>query len=407
MIEHGCLENLKQEFSDYLVKQNYSKNSLIGFRTTLNNLERYMMENGYNTYTAEVGSAFLEHNRPQQNCLAYMEHMSRAIRRLNEFIGGGNFFYREIKPDCICPPQFSEVFDGYLNRLRLLGYRKGTIQPNKRYCLNMLTKFAEEGIVKLSDIKPVNIYEFIEQSSKSADLPTHLRRFFNYLFKEGITDFNLSLIVPSIRVPRPVPSVYTTEEMAKFVSAFDRKTSMGKRDYAIVLLALRLGVRSCDIVNLKISDVNFQTKKISLVQVKTLVPQSLELLPEIEEALTSYLHCRPSIDIPNIFLSVRAPIRQLCASFVHYITSTHLKKAGIETGGRKRGGHSLRMTFASELVAEQVPYDAVRKILGHEDPAAVRYYVKLDTESLRRCAIETPQLSGKLGKLVAGITGGA
>jgi len=409
LIEHGCLENLKQELLDNFAKQNYPKDTIKNYRTILNRLERYMVENGYSVYTAEVGATFLEYKRHcQQYSQAYMNHMAVVVRRVNEFIGGENFNIVKQHPEALCLSRFSAVFDRYLDRLRLVGYREGTIRFNKRHCLNMLAMFAEEGIIELSEIKPANIYRYIEHAGDKPRLPSPLRSFFNYLYKENITEHNLSLIIPSIRKPRPIPSVYTSEEMGKFLSAFDRSTFAGKRDYAIALLALKLGLRSCDIVNLKISDVNFKTKKINFVQVKTLVPQSLELLPEIEDALTSYLSfSRPDIAIPNIFLTIRAPIRKLRAHSVHHVTSTHLKKAGIAVGDRKQGGHSLRMTFASELVQEKIPYEAVRKILGQDHPASAKKYVKFDTEQLRHCAIETPKISGKLGMLIDGITGGA
>ena len=402
------MENLKQEFLDNLIKLSYPESSIKHYRTILNRLECYMMKNGYNSYTEELGATFLEYkNSCQQYNQEYMNHMAVVIRRVNEFISGENFNIVKQRTGIICPSQFSAVFEKYLDRMRLVGYREGTIRHNKRHCLNMLTAFAEEGITELSDIKPSNIYRYIEQASDKPRLSSPLRSFFSYLFKVNITEHNLSLVVPSIRKPRPIPSVYTTEEIDKFLATFDRSTTAGKRDYAMVLLALRLGLRSCDIINLKILDVNFQTKKINFIQVKTLIPQSLELLPKIEDALISYLSSgRPNIAIPNVFLTLKAPIRQLRGHSVHHATSSHLKKAGIVIGDRKQGGHSLRMTLASELVSEKVPYEAVRKILGQDHPASAKKYVKFDTEQLRRCAIKTPQINGKLRALIAVITGG-
>jgi len=133
----------------------------------------------------------------------------------------------------------------------------------------------------------------------------------------------------------------------------------------------------------------------------------LELLPEIEDALMAYLSGgRQKITAPTVFLAAKPPIRPITTGIVYRVVSKHMHKAGIEPGERKHGGHSLRMTLASELVSEEVPHDVVRKILGHVDPDAVKHYVKFDIESLRKCAIETPPIKGKLGKLLGTVAGG-
>jgi len=71
-----------------------------------------------------------------------------------------------------------------------------------------------------------------------------------------------------------------------------------------------------------------------------------------------------------------------------------MKRSGVIIGGRSYGGHALRMTLASELVSERVPYNVVRKILGHEDTKSMKHYVKFDTEMLRFCALEVPIFTG-------------
>lgn len=205
------------------------------------------------------------------------------------------------------------------------------------------------------------------------------------------------MFVPSTRHKRPVPSIYTKQETVDLLNSVDRTTDIGIRSYALIILALRLGLRSGDIVGLKLSNVDFTNKEISFYQEKTGVHQRLELLPEVDNALSAYItEARPHSEIPNLFLSVDEPYRPLTTGIVYHCINSHIKKAGIDPGERKRGAHSLRMTLASELVAENVPYDVVRKILGHENPVAIKHYVKFDITALRSCALKVPPITGKL-----------
>ena len=91
---------------------------------------------------------------------------------------------------------------------------------------------------------------------------------------------------------------------------------------------------------------------------------------------------------------------------MYLLISQRFMKTGIDTKGRKRGGHSLRTTLASELIAENVPYDAVRKILGHENPTSAKHYVKFDIESLRSCSIQVPPVTDKLAAYMKARLGG-
>jgi hypothetical protein len=126
----------------------------------------------------------------------------------------------------------------------------------------------------------------------------------------------------------------------------------------IVLLALRLGIRSGDIVNLKIQNVDFKSNTIEFIQGKTCVPQRLEFLPELKEAIHAYMSAgRPKTEYPNLFISVRPPFRPITVMAVTSLITRCMKKSGISIGSRSYGGHALRMTLASELVSEKVPSD--------------------------------------------------
>lgn len=298
------------------------------------------------------------------------------------------------KPSPRCPKQFEEILNEYLKHMELCGYKKMTVKDTYYSVSKTLTKFNKAGIKCVSQITATHIYDAFERKSHFS---TPLRGFLHYLYKAKVISIDYSVYVPSDRNTRPIPSIYTKSETIGLLQSIDKSTDAGKRSYAIILLALRLGLRTGDIINLKMENVDFQNKEISFYQMKTQVPQRLELVSEVEEALLSYIStARPTSDEPNVFLSLRAPFKPVSNCVVYEAVTYHIKKAGINIGERHHGAHSLRATLASELVAEKTPYEVVRKILGHEDPFSIKHYVKFDIDALRSCALKVPPITGKL-----------
>jgi integrase len=262
-------------------------------------------------------------------------------------------------------------------------------------------------IYDLSKIQPQNIYDIFIKSNDKTNISRTLRSFLRHLFKSGVIAHDFSVFVPAVRKRQPIPSVYTKEETEQLLSSIDTRKNVGKRNYAIILLALRLGIRSGDIGNLKISDIDFQTNIIEFTQNKTQVRQRLEFLPELKDAIHIYLsEGRPETEYPNVFISILPPFRPITNTVVNDVISGCMKKSGISIGSRRHGGHALRTTLASELVSEKVPYEVVRKILGHEDINSMKHYVKFDMEMLRSCALEVPQLTGLYAKYINNRKGG-
>jgi len=213
----------------------------------------------------------------------------------------------------------------------------------------------------------------------------------------GFHEKDISVSLPTIKQPQLIPSVYTKTETNAMIAEIDRTTGIGKRDYAVILLALRLGMRRSDIANLRFEDVDFETKRIQFNQEKTGTQQELLLPHDVELALHDYTQtARPQSDLPYIFLTAKAPITRIYGTHLYQAVAKNLKRAGIDNNKRKRGPHALRMTLASELITEKVPYAVVSHILGQEDPDSTRHYIQFDIEILRTCALEVPEATGLL-----------
>ena len=386
---------LKKRYLERLSTLHYSNGSIKNSLCVFAYLEKFIEKMGLADYSIEIGRAFLDEMAGIGNPNGKI--MRATVRRLSELTETGDFDLREKYVSHECPACLKKQLEDYVEHMEQQGLRRSSVSKHSRNIVKILQEFHVRGIQDVSAIRPADIYVAFKESGNKQGFVSSMRSFLRYVFKKGLHSSDLSLIVPSIRKPKPVPSVYTKEETDKMLSNIDRSTVLGQREYAVILLALRLGMRGGDILKLELGNIDFNAKAIEFIQEKTLVPQRLELLPDIEEALVSYFADRPN---PNnssyVFLTTMTPYGPLLSYGVGRAVAKHIAAADIDAGTRKRGSHALRMTLASELASENVPYDVIRKILGHEDPEVIKHYVKLDIDMLRKCALEIPRPIGLL-----------
>jgi site-specific recombinase XerD len=395
-----CLKAEKEGFWEYLLEKGYSLASFKNYKWILMRLEHYMLERGISTYSRRIGEAFLKYEKSEKtHTTGVLIVFKLTIRRFEAYIYDDAYRFRMPVCDRTCPAQFEAVFEQYLESLATRGLKQGSIENHRQNMLKTLTILNELGVSDSSAITPKHIYEVFERATSKRNHSSSMRDFLKYLHAKRILEADFSSFVPSVRCKRPIPSVYDRDETEMFLQGFNTETTVGLRNRAVTLLALRLGMRSGDIANLKLSDVDYQTKTVSFIQQKTNVPQRLELLPEVEGAICEYLEKgRRDSGLPNLFVSIRPPVRPLTGSAIGSLTREHFQRVGIESGERGRGAHSWRSTLASELVSEGFPYDVIRRILGHENPTVIKHYVKFDTEKLRSSALDVPVISGRLSK---------
>ena len=404
----GCLNADREAFIKYLNDMKYEFNSINVYQWTINHLERFMTEHGWTKYSRQIGQKFLEditENMPYASTM--IKKMKCTIRRFDCFKEDGEYACQPSYISTAVPIQFADEFDKYLDSLRKRGLKESGIESQRYNLQKILVKFDSAGMQHFNEITPKIIYDVFNQISDKGAFSCPMRGLLRYLFEIKVIKIDYSEFVPTVRKLRPVPTIYTASETQALLEYKEVNPCSAIRNKAVILLALKLGMRSGDIANLKFSNIDFNNKNISFIQEKTNVPNRLELLPEIEETLLEYISkFRQNSNIPNIFLTIRAPIRSITTQTVNRLISKRFEKIDIDTNGRKRGGHALRSTLASELVAEKVPYAAVRKILGHEDPFTLKHYVRFDIKELRSCAIETPPIGGKLSEYITAMIGG-
>jgi integrase len=213
----------------------------------------------------------------------------------------------------------------------------------------------------------------------------------------GILQKDLSAELPKIRVPRDatIPSVWDHELIVRLLGAVDRSSAKGRRDYAILLLACRLGLRAGDIRTLKLDHLRWVDSTIEITQAKTGTPLSLPLTNEVGEALIDYLKSgRPQTTHREVFLKVKPPFDPFTGNNLHHIVTYWRLLAGITfRSSQKRGIHSLRHTLATRLLQKGTPFTTIAEILGHTSLESTRIYAKADVEALRGVALDPEEVN--------------
>ena len=190
-----------------------------------------------------------------------------------------------------------------------------------------------------------------------------------------------------------LPSYYSREEIKKMLDAIDRSCPKGKRDYAMLLLAARYGLRASDIVGITYANFKWEFNRLSLVQAKTGKPVSFPLSEEIGSAIIDYIKFgRPDIDSPHVFLEHMAPYQRISPQALSRIVSEWMLAARIDISTRKHGPHSLRHSLAINLFENGESPSVISEILRHSNLLTTMSYVKVDLKHLRQCALEVPQI---------------
>jgi len=393
---------LLDSFLQFLENKKYTPNVLNNYRRTLSHIDDYMKEQELVSYSPEIGNRycewFLSSHRIGHDRTGAVKVM---VRRLNEYCNSQGYSLLEAKPTDTFSADTEATISSYLSFCRENGNKDST-QKRKEH---VIRQFLHKVFKECQDLKSLQVCHIqrVCITTKTKDDLAIIRAFLKYLCQNGFLEKDLSTIIPhSIRRFR-LPSTYTVEEIHAVEKSIDRTTSIGKRDYAMLLLASRYGIRAGDIVRLTFGNLDFTAKRLSFIQQKTGNNQSMALIPEVENALQEYISkARPETDESHIFLRMNAPFTPITTSVLRFELSKYFQKAGVSTEGKKHGTHVLRSSLATSMVNDNIPYEEVRKILGHTDPNAIKHYARIDKERLRYCAIDVPTPSGSFLKFLNG-----
>jgi site-specific recombinase XerD len=249
----------------------------------------------------------------------------------------------------------------------------------------------------LSCLRALDVVRFVQRQAprlhqKRAKLMTcALRSFLQYARYRGEIGLDLAAavpVVPNWSMPS-IPRAISPDQVRQLLASIDQRTAVGRRDYAILLLLARLGLRSSEVVGLELDDIDWNHSTLT-VRGKGGLRHELPLSPEVGQAIATYLSDdRPASTSRRVFLRAKAPIRGFRnASGVGSIVRHALQRAGIKAP--TSGTHQFRHGLATDLLRQGASLSEIGDVLGHRHPQTTMIYTKVDLEALRTLALPWP-----------------
>lgn len=405
LLLNELVENVLKEMKNL----NYAKNTLTLYKNFYKRILNFANQRDIVYFSEKFGQDFL---KVEYNCNAYYSDKPlpakfkapiRMIRVLADYQLHGIILRRVIKKKgYVKPKQFEKVLIAYEKECKNNEYSLRGMRTRLQRLYFFINYLDEINIKDVTEINGKIISNYIKtiygNHEKSINaIITTLRVFLKFLYTNKFITKDISLLVPKQNkyYYPPIPSVWKKDQVMKMLKSIDRGNPTGKRDYAILLLVTRLGIRVGDIITLKLSDLDFNKKIIIINQSKNKTKNTLPILKDIGWAIIDYLkNARPMSDLPYLFLRMKAPYKAFGKNAnLYYIITKYTRKSGIKIPkGNRRGMHSLRHTLASSLLEQGSSLNMIANVLGHMSTKSTKEYLNIGFEDLRKCALEIDEV---------------
>jgi site-specific recombinase XerD len=292
----------------------------------------------------------------------------------------------------------TDILNRYEKHLRSeRGLVTATITGYQPFIRKFLVERFREQPFSLRKLKASDISDFVLLHGRSMAvrraqlMTTAFRSFFRFLFQKKELQADLAASVPTVANWRlsTVPKFLTPKEIERVLKACDRRTAVGRRDYAILLLLARLGLRAGEVVALQLEDINWRAGEI-LIRGKGLLHDRMPLPADAGEALAAYLRRdRPPCQTRRVFVCTRAPRR----GFAGPATLTTVVRRALERANLHpefKGAHLLRHSLATSMLRSGATMGEIAEILRHRALNTTEIYAKVDFEGLRSLAHPWP-----------------
>lgn len=326
----------------------------------------------------------------------------RAVRMLISYQQDGDFEFRTPRVERIFSGETGELILEFLHHERMAGRSEKTIEFREMALYNF-NQYLTGQRLSFADLDVDTIEDFFK--SMNYPLPSRhncsiqLRQLFHYLYNYGHTsiDYSIYVLKDRYRSESKIPTTYEENEISKMLSAVERSSAIGKRDYLVLLLAAEYGWRSGDIVSFRFSQIDWEQNRISFDQEKTGIPVEFPLLSSVGNAIIDYLkHGRPKSDALEVIVSAKPGKKgqPLTPPTIHSIVSRYMAKAEISNWKEKKHGpHSLRHSLASNMLKRNVSMPIISTVLGHQNTETTKIYLKVDIEKLLLCPLPAPAIN--------------
>lgn len=266
----------------------------------------------------------------------------------------------------------------------------GVYEPVARLFLGERSEPIAEDLARLSgrEIHAFVLREARQRRQRAAEtMVCALRSLLRFLHVQGWIAMPLAEAVPSVRKQREgLPRGLAADQVSMLFASCDRDTAAGRRDFAILMLLTRLGLRRGEVAALKLDDVDWRAGEI-VIRGKGSRHDVLPLPVDVGEALVDYLrHGRPRGFGRRLVLPARAPYSEMSPGGVSQVVVRACKRAGIE----RVGAHRLRHTIATELLRRGAGLPEIGQLLRHQSIDTTAIYAKVDRRALSRLALAWP-----------------
>lgn len=289
----------------------------------------------------------------------------------------------------------TQAFEHYLRESR--GLARATIVNYVPFVRSFLKDRFGDGPVTPSQLRAADIVRFVRQQAarlrpiRAKTLTSALRSFLQYLRYRGEAKLDLSSAVPVVAnwSMSSIPRAIAADQVRQLLDSIERCSAMGRRDYAILLLLARLGLRAGEVASLELDDIDWNSGQLS-VRGKTGPRGHLPLPADVGKAITAYLQRgRPPCTSRRVFLRAKAPIGGFPGcSAIGSIVRHRLQRAGIDAP--TNGAHQFRHGLATDLLRQGASLGEIGALLGHRGPETTKIYTKVDIEALRTLALPWP-----------------
>lgn len=287
-------------------------------------------------------------------------------------------------------------YEAYLRNQR--GLSKATIYHCVRFLERFMAfRFGEE-IGCLDDIAPDDIVSFLrkimehKKPYRDKTPPTHLRSLFRFLFWSGKTKRDLANSVPRVARPRDaeLPRSLKPQEIQKLINAVRSDDAVGRRNYAMLLVLARLGLRGPEAVAIQLDDIDWRAGTI-LIRGKGKRHDRMPLPEEVGAAIVDYIKNGRGGSSRTLFVSDRTPHRPFVnAQILNMVLRRAFERTGLKPPQKYVGSHLLRHSLATDLLRKGASLDEIGDVLRHRSRASTAIYAKHDVEGLRSIARAWP-----------------
>ena len=387
------VESQVMSFSMALRNVGFSESSIRKYEKTCRSFLIYMELNSLKTFNDEAIKLYIE-TLPAEN--TSLKHISEYRLYM---------FYKYFSDGIIQKPVmkykirdfFGEIGDSIKKFLSTLEDKRmscNTIDGYERILSYFLRHLSLRKIHHICEINESDVLSFIASGQNSKETPLSTMRIFcRYLYEHKLIDRNIEYVIRRNKyiVKEKLPSIYNSEEIKQIETSVNQESSVGKRDYAMLLLATRLGLRVSDIAGLQFSNLDWDKNIIHLAQYKTKRDIELPLLNDVGEAIINYLkYGRHHSSSQKIFLSLLPPYDPVHGPVVSRAIRNIISLSKVSTQSRKIGPHAMRHTLASRLLQKGVALPIISAVLGHKNTQTTMLYLRIDIDGLMKCTLDVP-----------------